>query len=286
MPELPEVQTVVNNLAPKIIGKIFSLAEIKVAKMVSPKFKVKIRQARIKNVFRRAKMIVMELDDQNFLLVHLKMTGQLIYADQRGRAVGGGHPINSAAMDLTRPNRFTRIILNFENFGRLLFHDVRKFGWMKLVSAHEFEKISQRHGLEPLSPVFTLRNFQAILKKRPRLKIKQFLLAQDLIAGLGNIYVDESLFAAKIRPGRLVKTLMPEEIKNLRLAIVAKLRQAIRLGGTSVNTFVNAEGVRGRFTEKLRVYGRGNERCFVCGSVLQKTKLAGRGTVHCSKCQK
>ena len=286
MPELPEVQTVVDSLARKITGKVFELAEVKVPKMVSKNFKRFIKNKKVKKVYRRAKMVVMELASGESIIGHLKMTGQLIFVDKKGKAVGGGHPLESKDIDLTKPNKFTRIILNFQDQSRLLFHDVRKFGWIRLVTKQELEKIFARHGLEPLGKEFTLIKFREILKRRPNLKIKQLLMTQELIAGIGNIYADESLFASGIRPERKAGSLKQAEIVKLHKAIIRKLKAAVKLGGTSVNTFVNADGERGRFVERLKVYRRGGLRCLGCNSVLKKIKIGGRGTVYCSKCQK
>ena len=287
MPELPEVQTVVNHLARQIKGKVFSDCQIKVAKMVGPKkFKVLIKNLKIRNVLRRATMIVIELAGGQYLIVHLKMTGQLVYVNRRGQAAGGGHPIKSADFAITRPNKFTRIILNFADGSRLLFHDIRKFGWLKLVDRVELAEISRRLGVEPLSKNFTLKKFQDILECRPNLKIKQLLLLQELIAGIGNIYADESLFMARINPGRQSRSLTSAEIRRLRSTIISKLKEAIALGGTSVNTFVSSSGRRGRFVEKLKVYQRSGQKCYRCKSILTKTVIGGRGTVYCSHCQK
>ncbi len=287
MPELPEVQTIVNHLARKISGKAFLSAKvIKSGKMVSPYFTRAIKNARVKGVLRRGKMIIITLADSRYLLVHLKMTGQLIYLAQSGRISGGGHPITFAGFNVIRPNRFTRIILDFKDGGRLLFHDIRKFGWMRLVNGEQYKNIIAKYGPEPLSKEFTLGKFKEILAKRPKLKIKQLLMAQELVAGIGNIYADESLFDSLIHPLRLAGELKTEEIKRLRVSIIKKLRQAISLGGTSVNTFVSASGERGQFVSRLKVYQRGGHKCFNCGSILKKIKLGGRGTVYCSRCQK
>jgi len=286
MPELPEVQTVVNHLAAKITGKVFSNSQVKVKKMISPDFEKLIKVKRIKKVSRRGKMIVIALDNEYYLLIHLKMTGQLIFVDKAGRASGGGHPIKSEGFDLTKPNKFTHIILNFKDRSRLLFHDVRKFGWMKIVKKDEGEKIFEKFGIEPLDKDFTLSKFTNILKRYPKQKIKQLLLHQELIAGIGNIYADESLFKAGIKPTRIVKSLSHKEIKELHQAIKNKLKTAIKYGGTSVNTFVSSSGERGGFVKKLLVYGRGGQECLKCGKILTKIKINGRGTVYCPNCQK
>ncbi|MDP2586723.1 MAG: bifunctional DNA-formamidopyrimidine glycosylase/DNA-(apurinic or apyrimidinic site) lyase [Candidatus Komeilibacteria bacterium] len=286
MPELPEVQTVVNHLANKIIGKVFLVAQVKAPKMVSHNFAAQIKNARVSGVSRRGKMIIITLADGRYLLSHLKMTGQMIYLDKLGKASGGGHPITFTGFDVTKPNQFTRIILDFKNGGQLLFHDIRKFGWLKIVNTQQFQQIVSKYGVEPLTQEFSLNKFKEILAKRPKLKIKQFLMEQGLIAGIGNIYADESLFDSSIHPLRPAFKLKDEEIKGLRQSIIKKLRQAIKLGGTSVNTFVSASGERGGFVAKLKVYQRGGQPCLRCHSILSKIKLGGRGTVFCSNCQK
>jgi len=231
-------------------------------------------------------MIVIELTQDKYLVVHLKMTGQLIFVDIKGKAFGGGHPIESKEIEFTKPNKYTHVILNFKDGSRLLYNDVRKFGWLKLMSKEEYNILSNRHGIEPLAKEFTLSRFKEILKKRPNSKIKQFLLNQELIVGLGNIYVDESLFKAKIKPFRRVYTLKGNETDRLYKAIKLKLFTAIKFGGTSVNTFVSISGERGKFVNKLKVYGRGGMKCLRCKNELTKIKMGGRGTVYCTKCQK
>lgn len=286
MPELPEVQTVVNQLAAKLKGGVFESAEVKAPKMVSKNFCRRIKNRKINKVFRLGKMIIMELDTGDHLAAHLKMTGQLIFMDNHGRLSGGGHPINFRGFDLSSPNKFTRVVLGLKGGGQVLFHDIRKFGWLRLLSPEAYQKAAAALGVDPLSKPFTLRKFQAILNRRPKMKIKQLLMSQELIAGIGNIYADESLFAGGIMPTRLAGKVKPAAAKKLRQKIIRILKQAIRLGGTSVNTFLHPNGGRGGFVEKLKVYQRGNQPCFKCGTSLKKIKLAGRGTVYCPNCQK
>ncbi|MBU1036663.1 bifunctional DNA-formamidopyrimidine glycosylase/DNA-(apurinic or apyrimidinic site) lyase [Patescibacteria group bacterium] len=286
MPELPEVQIVVNHLALKLKGKIFCAGQILTKKMVSRNFAREIKNQKVKSVKRRGKMIIMELASGKFLLIHLKMTGQLIFVDKKGHPSGGGHPITSSDFNLSQVNKFTRLILELKDGSRLLFHDLRKFGWMKIVDQKGLALIDKKFGKEPLSKNFTSNYFKQLLKKRPNLKIKQFLMMQELIAGIGNIYADESLFKAKISPLRIIKSLKSKEIENLHSSIITILKKAIKLGGTSVNTFVHPTGKRGNFVAKLKVYQRGGKKCLGCGQILKKTKINGRGTVYCSKCQK
>jgi formamidopyrimidine-DNA glycosylase len=285
MPELPEVQSVVNHLAQNIKGKVFVNAKVLAPKMVSSGFIKEIKDQKIKDIRRRAKMIVIKFQSGKFLVIHLKMTGQLIYVNQQGQIAGGGHPINSPEFNLSRENKFTRVILYFNDKSRLLFHDIRKFGWLKIISQEQLLAIDKKHGLEPLSSKFSLVNFKKILNRRPNLKIKQLLLLQELIAGIGNIYADESLFKAKILPYRQVKSLTSKEVKLLYRAIKVILKEAVRLGGTSVNTFVHPSGAKGSYVEKLKVYQKGGQKCGRCGQVLKKTRIAGRGTVYCPNCQ-
>lgn len=286
MPELPEVQTIVNDLSKKIIGKVFSDSEVKVAKMVSKNFKSEIINQKVLGIKRRGKMIIIELSDDKFILIHLKLTGQLIFVDKDGMAVGGGHPIKAPQLDLTKFNQFTRIVLTFKDKSQLLFNDLRKFGWMRIVTGNQCLAISNKYGVEPLSKDFTLKRFVEILARRPNLKIKQLLMMQELIAGIGNIYADESLFLSGISPLRQAKTLRPAKISQLRQSIIKKLTEAIKFGGTSVNTFVHPNGERGRFVERLKVYQRSGQKCLRCGSILKRIKIGGRGTVYCEKCQR
>ncbi len=220
MPELPEVQTIVNDLVNKIVGKVFFDCEIKVLKMVSKNFRSEIVGQKILGIKRRGKMIIIELLDDKFLLIHLKLTGQLIFTDKQRRVAGGGHPIEAPHLDLTKPNQFTQVILTFKDKSQLLFNDLRKFGWLKIVNQSEVENILSEYGVEPLSKDFTLERFKEILRRRPNLKIKQLLMMQELIAGIGNIYADESLFDACVNPLQCVKTLTQRQIKRLHQSII------------------------------------------------------------------
>jgi formamidopyrimidine-DNA glycosylase len=157
---------------------------------------------------------------------------------------------------------------------------------MKIVNLVEYSKIASRYGVEPLSQEFNLKKLKEILVKRPNLKIKQLLMMQELIAGIGNIYADECLYESRISPLRAAKSLKPPEILKLHQTIIRLLKQAIKLGGTSVKTFVSSSGEKGDFVKKLQVYQRGKEKCYNCRSPLERIKIGGRGTVYCPKCQK
>lgn len=284
MPELPEVETIVRDLDKKLKNKKISAItalDKKVFKLTKRQIELVCGKS-VKAVKRRAKMLIIDLG-ADYLLIHLKMTGQLVLKSGK-RLTAGGHPIIGQGKNL--PNKFTRVIFKFNDSSILYFNDVRRFGWIKLISAANFNKLHQELGVEPLSQEFSLEFFKEILSRRKNTTIKQALMDQKYISGIGNIYADESLFAARIKPMRRVKSLKPEEIKKLWQEIPKILRLAIKYRGTSFNDYVDASGETGNFVKYLKVYGRAGESCKVCGGIVKKMKLGGRGTHWCDKCQK
>jgi formamidopyrimidine-DNA glycosylase len=285
MPELPEVETIVRELNQKIKGKTIKSVEVKVAKFINlpiRKFSQRLIGAKIKEVKRRAKLIIIDLVGPDFLLIHLKLTGQLIYEPVGGRIVAGGHPIKIGPL----PGPFTHIIFYFTDGGKLYFNDIRKFGYIKLIGGKEMAEMGREYGPEPLTNDFTLDKFKEIITRYPQRKIKQILIDQSLIAGIGNIYADESCFYAKVLPTRIVKTLRGQEVRKLYEGIKKILVAAIKKGGTSADTYVRTDGGDGGFVPYLRVYGREGEKCFRCQGKIKKIKLNGRGTSFCPQCQK
>jgi len=271
MPELPEVETLKRELARVLVGKKI--------KKVEGNFKLDLIGKKIVAIERRAKILIFTLHPpHSYLLAHLKMTGQLVYRGLSSVKVIGGHPED--------PHKYTRAIIYFTDSSKLLFNDLRKFGWLKLVKEKDLPKYIGHLGPEPLSKDFTLENFKKILARYPKRKIKQLLLDQSLIAGLGNIYVDESCFSAKILPTRIIKSLTPDNIQNLHQSIIAVLKLSIKKKGTSSRNYVRSNGQPGGMVPHLNVYGRGKEKCKKCGEKISKIKLNGRGTHFCSHCQK
>ena len=285
MPELPEVETIVRDLNSQTKRKKITSVKILDAKAVNlpaNKFYEQVVGQTVKAVKRRAKMVIIELLDK-FLLIHLKMTGQLVY--QAGKKIiAGGHPLAHIAKEL--PNKFTRVIFEFNNKSKLFFNDLRKFGWIKIASKQELEKISDSLGAEPLDSEFNLAKLKEILSHKQNTTIKQAIMDQKYLVGLGNIYSDEALFLSGIKPTRKVKTLTVREIKKLWRAIPRILKYAIKHRGTSFSDYVDAKGEAGNFIKYLKVYGRAGEKCKVCGGVVKKTKINGRGTHWCDQCQK
>lgn len=286
MPELPEVETVARDLHKHLSGQtISSVTSLgknhNVLKTPLQTLRKQLVGQKIQRVFRRAKMAVIETS-QHAIVIHLKMTGQLIYVRQKP-LVAGGHPITSTGV--TVPNKFTRVVISFKNGGTLYFNDLRKFGWLKLLTAVEYKALHEATGLEPLSKAFTLDFFKKMIKDR-RAPIKAILLDQKKLVGLGNIYVDEVLFKSRVRPHRLASSLTAPEIKKIYEAIPVILKHAIKQRGTTFSNFLDPKGLKGNFMNFLQVYGRGKKNCLVCGRPLEKTRVAGRGTHWCSHCQK
>ncbi|MFH1894525.1 MAG: DNA-formamidopyrimidine glycosylase [Patescibacteria group bacterium] len=243
MPELPEVETIRRQLAGKIIGK-------------------KLEGKKIAKVRRRAKILMLDFTDGSSLAFHLKLTGQLIFNGQ--------------------PSRYTRKIFNFDDGSRLIFNDVRKFGWVKELK--ETRTLEEKFGPEALDA--KLDTFFERLSLRPNAKIKTLLMDQKFIAGIGNIYSDEILFAAKVHPARRVKTLSAEEVKKIFQNIKKILKKAIERHGSSVEYYLDACGKKGDFVKYHKVYQREGKKCFRCGIIIKREKIGGRSAHFCPRCQK
>ncbi len=286
MPELPEVETIKRELAKILQGKIISGVEILWPKTVSPttviNFTKIVTGKKIVELERRAKMLIIHLNNKVSLIVHLKMTGQLIFVPKSGKIISGGHPTN----DIQTPGRHTRLIFNLKDGSKLYFNDLRKFGWVKILDEKLKKYIDIEIGVEPLSKDFNLKIFKKILERYPKRTVKQVLLDQHLIAGIGNIYADESSFLSKVLPMRKINTLTEKEITDLHKNIIDVLKLSIQKKGTSSKNYVRSNGQKGGFVPYLMVYGRKGETCKRCGTKIVKVKHAGRGTHYCPKCQK
>lgn len=340
MPELPEVETIRRDLQAKIVSKkiadvlVLDKRSVSVSKRTAPDkivksdlggFKKMLVGNKFSKIERRGKLLIFNLGSKQYLLVHLKMTGQLIYVErgmgkeERGRVFAGGHSFNGQSFDL--PDRFTKIVLEFSDESKLFFNDMRVFGYMKIVDEREKEKIvsefgveallchSERSGAESRNPFFiseyslakridkethkcigkgslhSLRVGRDDILKR-KTSIKALLMNQKIIAGIGNIYADEICFCAKIKPARKVDSLTPAEIKQLFKCIPQVLKLAIENRGTTFNNYVDSAGNKGGHVNFLKVYGRMGEKCKRCHqAVIKKTKMGGRGTHFCPECQ-
>ena len=287
MPELPEVETIKNDLRAKIIGKKITNLELvnKGSVKLTNDFPKKIVNAFFVEINRKGKLLIFKLNGGDYLLIHLKMTGQLIYQEKKKNkitmTVGGGHGQEVDEL----PNRHTRIVLTFANGASLYFNDLRKFGYWQLVDEVTLQKVLAKYGPEPLEKTFTKKYLQLIFKKTSR-NIKAVLLDQHLIAGIGNIYADEILFASGVRPERRASSLAEAEIEMIWKNSNTIIKNAIKYRGTTFNNYRDGEGRLGSYVKKLQVYGRKGLKCFKCGRAIIKTKVAGRGTHYCEFCQK
>lgn len=286
MPELPEVETVRRGLLELIVGKQV-ISEQHDTEKGFPNTPADVSEflinATITDVRRRAKVLMIDLSTGYSLIIHLKMTGQLVYVgDTR---FGAGHPNDSLVNEL--PDKSTRVTLAFSDKSALYFNDQRKFGWMRLMPTIEIPNISfmQKVGPEPLSNDFTPQEFIQRFARRPRTNIKAALLDQSVIAGVGNIYADESLWGAKIHPTRLVSSVSEQEFTVLFHELREVMNLAVEKGGSSNHTYVNAEGKKGSYMDFARVFRREGLECPRCGATIEKSRVAGRGTHTCPVCQ-
>jgi formamidopyrimidine-DNA glycosylase len=297
MPELPEVQTIVQDLKAPLIGQTIDAMEIRLPKSVwlddvravghEEVYSIKsiVEGKTIESITRRGKMIIINLSSEVVMLVHLKMTGQLIYVGPNSQRIAGGHPTSDMVRDL--PVTSTRVVFAFANNGILYFNDQRQFGYIKILTKQSLasHKPYTSYGPEPLEEAFNEQYMSSIIDKRPKLNIKQLLLDQTLIAGIGNIYADESLFSAQILPTRTAGSLSPEDIARLVSSIKSVLRTGLFYGGTSSQHYVQANGSKGTMQDHLAVYRRTELPCPQCGTPIKRIALAGRGTHYCPNCQ-
>lgn len=287
MPELPEVETVRRGLHSLIVGRVIRFATVLDSPKSFPNSPSEVEEfllgAEIVDIRRRAKVLLIDLSSHYTLVTHLKMTGQLVY---RGEQVfGAGHPNDSLIGEL--PDRSTRVVLEFTDQTFLYFNDQRKFGWMRLMPTIAVPEIDfmKRVGPEPLEDIFTSTEFIPRVRRRANTSIKAAILDQTVLAGVGNIYADESLWGAKIHPATLVKHVTDEKLALLLQEIKDVMHTAIEKGGSTDRNYVNAEGKRGSYIDFARVFRREGLDCPRCGSTIEKTRVAGRGTHFCPVCQ-
>lgn len=277
MPELPEVETIVRGLRPELKGlrflgaEIFNINSVIVSEeLASDEAFEMLKSKKILQIERRGKFINIFFEGNFVLTIHLRMTGRVILKndDDSGDFL-----------------KFVRVRLDFEGKS-LFFCDVRKFGKIWVCKKNNYENITgiSRLGLEPLGNEFDPGKWRELVAGR-RGNVKSFLLNQTFIAGVGNIYADESLFYARIRPQRDLSSLSANEKERLFEGIRCSLNKGIENCGTSFSDFVDTRGKKGLNQELLFVYGRGGEKCLRCESILEKSRVAGRGTVFCAKCQ-
>jgi formamidopyrimidine-DNA glycosylase len=288
MPELPEVETVRAGLQQLLPGRVIKSVSHDTDKSF-PNAPTDVEAfligASITAVKRRAKVLMIELSSKYSLVIHLKMTGQLVFVSAETR-FGAGHPSDSLVGQL--PDKSTRVEFTFKDGSKLFFNDQRKFGWVRLVPTAEVPNIDfmKKVGPEPLEASFTADQFTERLMRRKNTNVKAALLDQTVIAGVGNIYADESLWGAKIHPSTLVKDISAGKLATLFTELQYVLNLSIQKGGSSNHTYVNAEGKKGSYMNFARVFRREGQACPRCGTTIEKMRVAGRGTHICPHCQK
>lgn len=288
MPELPEVETVRRGLAELLPGRVFAAVRHDTDKSF-PNTVADVNAfligASVSAVKRRAKVLLIELSSNYSLVIHLKMTGQLVFVSSETR-FGAGHPSDSLVGRL--PDRSTRVELAFADGSTLFFNDQRKFGWVRLLPTAEVPNIDfmKKVGPEPLEASFTAEVFTERLLRRKNTSIKAALLDQTVVAGVGNIYADESLWGAKIHPATRVADVSSQQLSRLFTELQYVLNLSIQKGGSSNHTYVDAEGKKGSYMSFARVFRREGQPCPRCGATIEKLRVAGRGTHICPREQK
>ena len=289
MPELPEVETVRLGLQEFLPGQaILSINtdwanSLPIADELIENY---LLNAKVESVKRRGKLIIMPLASKYSLLIHLKMTGQLVYRPNSGKGFGGGHPSDSLIDKL--PNKSTRVTIKLSD-GILFFNDQRKFGWVKLEKSQGLYRNNaflSKLGPEPLEDSYTFELFNSAIQRHPNTSIKAAILDQTVLAGVGNIYADESLFAARIHPLPTAGIESTIHLTRLYKSIREVMSLSISLGGSSDRNYVDAKGNKGSYLKFAKVFRKEGSPCPECGGVIKKIRAAGRGTHICPRCQK
>lgn len=286
MPELPEAETVRAGLQRLIVGKQILAIEI----LNEKSFQASLNDAKsfmltstIQQIRRRGKALIIDLSTKYSLVIHLKMTGQIVFRGAENW--GGGHPNNSFVEEL--PNNSTRIVFTLSDDAKLFFNDQRKFGWVKLLPT---EMVNELDFIKKLGPEPLIGDpkdeFLKRVRHRNNTTIKAALLDQSVIAGIGNIYADESLWSAKIHPSTRVRNLSDSELTDILNLAIKVMTKSIAAGGSTVKNYVKADGSKGDYLEKFaNVFRREGQPCPRCGATIEKIRVAGRGTHICPHCQ-
>jgi formamidopyrimidine-DNA glycosylase len=274
VPELPEVETIRLSLEPGLVGRRFERVEISDPRLVRPfepqAVAAELEGERVTSLERRGKYLIVRFESGRSLLIHLRMTGSL----RHGR---GG-------LRARDPHR--RAVVRLDDGSDVAYRDVRRFGtWLLLEPGELGPYLAAKLGVEPLERAFTTRLLAQRLEHR-RAPLKAALLDQRTVAGLGNIYVDEALWRARVHPLRPAGTLGPDEIARVTRGIKEALRTGIARQGATLRDYAQPDGRRGRMQDRLRAYGRAGEPCFRCGTPIDKIHVAGRGTWYCPNCQR
>lgn len=282
MPELPEVETIRSGLKDFVLNKKIVRVEVGCEKSFVGDA-MRITQEKFVEIKRRGKALIFCLSGGEYMMVHLRMTGQMIYVGGDER-FAGGHPNENFVEEL--PNKQTRVIFCFEDGSKMFFNDQRKFGFCKVMNERELEedKFLKKLGKEPWE--CEKGEFFAKIHGK-NVSIKAVLLDQSVIAGLGNIYTDEALYLSGVYPETKCSEIEREKCEEIVKNAGKVMKKSIELGGSTIRNYVKADGTRGNYLDKFaKVYGREGKKCEKCGETIKKIRVAGRGTYFCPKCQR
>lgn len=288
MPELPEIETVRLGLQKYLVGHRIENIEIKIPKMFVGSAR-QIIHAKIINIKRIGKGLIIEFDNGYVLAMHFKMTGQLVFRDKNTQNLVLSKKVGGDIL----PSKYSHIIFTLDKGAMLYYNDLRRFGWMKVLKKDELMQMPffKEMGPEPkvgndlAGKELTFDYFKSVLLKS-NLAIKVILMDQKKIGGIGNIYANDALFLASVDPRRSAKQITEEEAKKLYEAIFAVINKSLSYGGSSDENFVNALGQDGNYQDHALVYGKQGQKCSKCGSIIEKIQLGGRGTYFCPACQR
>ena len=281
MPELPEVETIRRQLGEVLVGKKIAKIEVLREKSFGGEAKELVGWV-VKKIDRKAKVIEIYFKGkEKVMIVHLKMTGQLVFVDQ-GKRVVGGHPTADWVKEL--PSKHTRVEIDFTDGAKLFFNDMRVFGWMRMVDKEKYEKEMRKTAPDVTEKEVSLEYLTSVLKRSGR-AVKLVLMDQDKIGGVGNIYANDALYLTKVRPDRKSNSLSAIETKKLLVAVREVINRGIKYGGASAANYVDTKGLGGTYQDHFLVYRKDGQKCHNCGSKIEKMKIGGRGTYFCSKCQ-
>lgn len=287
MPELPEVETLRRGLVESILDKAVESVDVFWERTLdAPRSAIgRVAGHRLANITRRGKVLIWDLDDDLYLLIHPRMTGQLVVTEDGRTLFGGGHP--SRSMQAVMPHKTTRAVIHLSDDISVFLNDQRKFARIRIVDTASLtaDPFFLRLGPEPLSDAFTVAALSRQLRHHARAPIKAVLLEQSTVAGLGNIYTDEALHLARIYPQRLAGALSTGEVRRLRASIRQVIATAIDKGGTTYTSAANLSHTGERWGDEARVFQRQGQPCPACGTRLERIRVAGRGTNFCPDCQ-
>ena len=289
MPELPEVEVVKRSLTRKVQNLIIQKVNIKDSKLRyhidKNKFR-KITGLRIKKIERKSKFLLFFLNKNFIMMVHLGMTGKFFFVDRKNTKLKTSFYYN---IDYKKEQKYDRVEFILNKNQKLIYNDVRKFGFIKLLSDKKYKNnFHLKHlGPEPLKNTFNYTYFKNYIKGRSRV-IKDILMDQKFVSGLGNIYANEILFLSKVKPSRKVKNLKEFELKKIINFTKEVLKNAIELGGSSIKDFSSSNGKKGSFQQHFNVYGKKDANCSntTCKSIIVKSSISNRSTFFCNNCQK